>query len=295
MAGVLNELDKRATKQADLLLKLAQLQKTCEGGVSVVQLLALTKASMSSLQALAEKGIVELFGKEAYREAEFGYHERETNFELTSLQREAIGKIGGSLSSNTYSTFLLHGVTGSGKTQVYIEVIDLALKQGKGGIVLVPEISLTPQIVDRFKRRFGQSVAVMHSRMSLGERYDAWRKIHRGEAAVVIGARSAVFAPVSNLGLIVVDEEHESSYKQSDSVPRYNARDVAVMRCLIRGAVAVLGSATPSVESYYNASTGKYTLLSLPNRIDDAKMPSIEIVEMRKKRWDKIVFGCFSD
>ncbi len=295
LAEVLDELDKRATKQAELLLKLAQLQKMYEGGVSVVQLLAQSKASMSSLQALAEKGIVELFGKEAYREAEFGYHERETNFELTSLQREAVGKIGGSLSSNAYSTFLLHGVTGSGKTQVYIEAIDLALRQGKDAIVLVPEISLTPQIVDRFKRRFGQSVAVMHSRMSLGERYDAWRKIHRGEAAVVIGARSAVFAPVRNLGLIVVDEEHESSYKQSDSVPRYNARDVAVMRCSIGSAVAVLGSATPSVESYYNASTGKYTLLSLPNRIDDAKMPRIEIVDMRKKRREKLVFGSFSD
>ncbi len=292
---VLDELDKRATKQAELLLKLSQLEKVHEGGVSVVQLLAQSKASMSSLRALVEKGVVELFGREAYRESEFGYHEPDKVFELTTQQKESIGKIAESLSSNAYATFLLHGVTGSGKTQVYIESIDIALKQGKNAIVLVPEISLTPQIVDRFRRRFGQSVAVMHSRMSLGERYDAWRRIFRGDATVVIGARSAVFAPVRNLGLIVVDEEHESSYKQSDSVPRYNARDVAVMRCSIAGAAAILGSATPSVESYYNASNGKYTLLNLPDRIDDAKMPKIEIIDMRKKRREKLVFGSFSD
>jgi primosomal protein N' (replication factor Y) (superfamily II helicase) len=295
LTAVLNELDRRATKQSELLLKLSQLQRVAEGGVSVVQLLSLAKAGMSSLLALVEKGVVELYDKETYRESEYGYHEPDKTFSLTRTQEECIAEVTGAISGAEYATFLLHGVTGSGKTQVYIEAIDFALEKGKGAIVLVPEISLTPQIVDRFKKRFGEKVAVMHSRMSLGERYDAWRRIYRGEASVVIGARSAVFAPVNNLGLIVVDEEHEASYKQSDTVPRYNARDVAVMRCLINNAVALLGSATPSIESYYNAVNGKYRLLELPERIDNAKMPKIEIVDMKKKRKEKLVFGSFSD
>lgn len=295
LTSVLNELDKRATKQSAILLKLSQLQKVVDGGVSVVQLLAQSRASMSSLLALVERGIVEFYDKESYREAEFAYHEPEKSFELTNNQAECISQVNAAVDSGEYATFLLHGVTGSGKTQVYIEAIDHASSNGKGSIVLVPEISLTPQIVDRFRKRFGEKVAVMHSRMSLGERYDAWRKIFRGEASVVIGARSAVFAPVKNLGLIVVDEEHESSYKQSDTVPRYNARDVAVMRCLINKSVALLGSATPSVESYFNTDSGKYSLLNLPERIDDAKMPRVEIVDMKKKRREKLVFGSFSD
>ncbi len=295
LSSLLNELDKRATKQSAILLKLTQLQKVVEGGVSVVQLLAQSKAAMSSLLALAEKGVVELYDKESYREAEFGYHEPEKTFSLTPAQRECVDRVSEAVDGEGYATFLLHGVTGSGKTQVYIESIDYAVSRGKGAIVLVPEISLTPQIVDRFRKRFGDRVAVMHSRMSLGERYDAWRKIFRGEASVVIGARSAVFAPVKDLGLIVVDEEHEASYKQSDTVPRYNARDVAVMRCLISRSVALLGSATPSVESYYNAATGKYKLLNLPERIDNARMPAVEIVDMKKKRRERLVFGSFSD
>lgn len=295
LSSVLDELDRRATKQAAILLKLSQMQKVIDGGVSVVQLLAQSKATMSSLLALVEKGIVELYDKESYREAEFGYQEPSRVFELTPGQNECVDRVSEAVDAEGYATYLLHGVTGSGKTQVYIESIDYALSHGRGAIVLVPEISLTPQIVDRFRKRFGEKIAVMHSRMSLGERYDAWRKIFRGEASVVIGARSAVFAPVRNLGLIVVDEEHEASYKQSDTVPRYNARDVAVMRCLINNSVALLGSATPSVESYYNAATGKYKLLSLPDRIDNAKMPKVEIVDMKKKRREKLVFGSFSD
>ena len=186
VSDALRELDKRATKQSEILLTLTRLQKVSEGGVSVVQLLAQSRANMSSLLSLVEKGIVELYDKESYREADFGYHEAEKKFDLTSQQSDLVGKIRESVSSEQYSSFLLHGVTGSGKTQVYIEAIDFALRQNKNAIVLVPEISLTPQIVDRFKRRFGEMVAVMHSRMSLGERYDAWRRIHRNEARVVI-------------------------------------------------------------------------------------------------------------
>ncbi len=295
LADALDELDKRATKQAGIVLKLSQLLKVSEGGVSVPQLLVQSRASMSSLLSLVEKGIVEMYGQEAYREGEFSYHEDDRQFTLTPAQSEAVSAIRDSVRDRKYSTFLLHGVTGSGKTQVYIEAIDVCIKSGKGAIVLVPEISLTPQIVDRFKRRFGQDVAVMHSRLSLGERYDSWRRVFRHEAKVVIGARSAVFAPLKDLGLIVVDEEHEANYKQSDTAPRYNARDVAVMRCLITGATAVLGSGTPSVESYHNSVSGKYKLLSLPDRIDGARMPKIEIVDMKKKRKDKLVFGSLSD
>ncbi|MGD0260177.1 MAG: primosomal protein N' [Verrucomicrobiota bacterium] len=184
------------------------------------------------------------------------------------------------------STFLLHGVTGSGKTEVYLQAIAHALEQGKGAIVLVPEISLTPQTVERFKARFSSGplqtlVAVLHSHLSAGERHDEWHKIRQGRARIAIGARSAIFAPVEPLGLIVVDEEHEHTYKQEEA-PRYHARDVAIVRSQMEGAVVVLGSATPSLESYYNCGKGKYTLLQLPERADDKKMPVVRIVDMRQ-------------
>ncbi|MEI8291814.1 MAG: primosomal protein N' [Verrucomicrobiota bacterium] len=184
------------------------------------------------------------------------------------------------------STFLLHGVTGSGKTEIYLQAIAHALEQGKGAIVLVPEISLTPQTVERFKARFSSGktqtlVAVLHSHLSAGERHDEWHKIRQGRARIVIGARSAIFAPVEPLGLIIVDEEHESTYKQEES-PRYHARDVAVMRGQMENTVVVLGSATPSMESYYNCKKGKFTLLELPERVDDQKMPHVRVVDMRQ-------------
>ncbi len=184
------------------------------------------------------------------------------------------------------STFLLHGVTGSGKTEVYLQAIAHALEQGKGAIVLVPEISLTPQTVERFKARFSSGplrtlVAVLHSHLSAGERHDEWHKIRQGRARIAIGARSAIFAPVEPLGLIIVDEEHEHTYKQEEA-PRYHARDVAIVRGQMEGAVVVLGSATPSLESYYNCGKGKYTLLELPERADDKKMPVVRIVDMRQ-------------
>ena len=183
------------------------------------------------------------------------------------------------------ATFLLHGVTGSGKTEVYLQAIAHTLEQGKGAIVLVPEISLTPQTVERFKARFSSGklqtlVAVLHSHLSAGERHDEWHKIRQGRARIVIGARSAIFAPVDPLGLIIVDEEHEHSYKQEES-PRYHARDVAVVRGQMEGAVVVLGSATPSMESFYNASRGKYTLLEMKLRVDNQKMPIVRVVDMR--------------
>ena len=183
------------------------------------------------------------------------------------------------------SVFLLHGVTGSGKTEVYLQAIAHALGQGQGAIVLVPEISLTPQTVERFKARFSHGpqqtlVAVLHSHLSAGERHDEWHKIRQGRARIVIGARSAVFAPVEPLGLVIVDEEHEHSYKQEEA-PRYNARDLAVVLGQQEGAAVVLGSATPSMESYYNVQRGKYGLLSLTERVDNINMPLVRVIDMR--------------
>ena len=184
------------------------------------------------------------------------------------------------------ATFLLHGVTGSGKTEVYLQAIAHALAQGRGAVVLVPEISLTPQTVERFKARFSHGplqtqVAVLHSHLSAGERHDEWHKIRQGRARIVIGARSALFAPVDPLGLVIVDEEHEHSYKQEEA-PRYHARDIAVVRGQMENAVVVLGSATPSMESFYNVQRGKYALLELPTRADDKKMPIVRVVDMRQ-------------
>jgi primosomal protein N' (replication factor Y) (superfamily II helicase) len=188
--------------------------------------------------------------------------------------------------SQRSTVFLLHGVTGSGKTEVYLQAIAHTLEQGKGAIVLVPEISLTPQTVERFKARFSSGplqtlVAVLHSHLSSGERHDEWHKIRQGRARIVIGARSAIFAPVEPLGLVIVDEEHEHTYKQEEA-PRYHARDVAVVRGQMEGAVVVLGSATPSLESYHNSVKGKYRLLELPERADDKKMPVVRVVDMRQ-------------
>lgn len=179
--------------------------------------------------------------------------------------------------------FLLHGVTGSGKTLVYVEFLKRVIERGEGAVVLVPEIALTPQTVGRFRQAFGDSVAVLHSGLSDGERFDAWKQLRAGEKRVAIGARSAVFAPVQRLGAVVVDEEHEASYKQSDNAPRYNARDVAVVRAVQAGAVCVLGSATPALESWANAASGKYRLLSLPDRVGGGVLPEVRIADLRRK------------
>jgi primosomal protein N' (replication factor Y) len=182
--------------------------------------------------------------------------------------------------------FLLHGITGSGKTLVYIELLQRVVsEQGRTAIVLVPEIALTPQAVDRFRSVFGDDVAVLHSALSDGERYDAWLALQRGERRIAVGARSAIFAPLTNVGAIIVDEEHESSYKQGET-PRYHAREVAIMRAREEGAVVVLGSATPSLESWVNAVSGKFRLLTLPDRVGGGRLPSIEVVDLRRPAGD---------
>ncbi|MCY4400245.1 MAG: primosomal protein N' [Gemmatimonadetes bacterium] len=199
----------------------------------------------------------------------------------TPAQRAVLQRMGGALDQGG-GTFLLHGVTGSGKTLVYIELIGQVLARGRDAIVLVPEIALTPQTVSRFREAFGDLVAVLHSGLSTGERFDAWRQLRSGARRIAVGARSAVFAPVSSPGAIIVDEEHDGSYKQSET-PRYSARDVAVVRAARAGAVCVLGSATPSLESWVNARTGKYTLLELPDRVGGGVLPEVRVVDLRSR------------
>jgi primosomal protein N' (replication factor Y) len=199
---------------------------------------------------------------------------------LNPAQAAAFEQIRAAIAAHEFRTFLLHGVTGSGKTEVYLNAIDAALAEGRSALLLVPEIALTPAVAGQFFSRFGDRVAILHSAFSDSERSDQWRRIRSGAAAVVVGTRSGVFAPMRHLGLIVVDEEHDQSYKQEET-PRYNGRDVAIVRAQAAGACVVLGSATPSLESRYNAETGKYTLIELPGRVAARPMPQVELIDMR--------------
>ncbi|HXJ60363.1 MAG TPA: primosomal protein N' [Verrucomicrobiae bacterium] len=258
------------------------------------ELLRLTGSTAETARRLEDKGLIQISPQISERDPYANEHILPTQpLTLNADQAQALAAILRGMKQATGAqraevrAFLLHGVTGSGKTEIYLQAIASALAQGKGAIVLVPEISLTPQTVERFKGRFcsGKSqtlVAVLHSHLSAGERHDEWHKIRQGRARIVIGARSAIFAPVDPLGLIVVDEEHEHSYKQEEA-PRYHARDVAVVRGQREGAVVVLGSATPSMESFSNAQRGKYSLLSLPQRVDDQKLPVVRVVDMRRE------------
>jgi len=280
--GLMSTLPGR--KQQEILEALFSLTQADSGAILVTTVLKESHASLSSLFSLEEKGIVKIETREVPRTIDFKYTEPRQTITLNQHQVKALSEIKRVIDAHEYQTFLLHGVTGSGKTQVYIEAIDEVLKQGRTAIVLVPEISLTPQMVYRFRNRFGDRVAVFHSRMSPAERYDAWRLARVGTYKIVIGPRSAIFAPMKDLGFIVVDEEQEATYKQFDATPRYNARDVAIVRATLNNAVVVLGSATPSIESYCNAQAGKYKLLELPERVDNAKMPTIQIVDMVRER-----------
>jgi len=264
--------------------------------LAMTELLALAKTTAATVRKLEDLSLVEIAPQISERDP----YSREqilpsTPITLNPSQVGALEKIVAAMDARqtrpadgkpTAATFLLHGVTGSGKTEIYLQAIAHALEQGRGAIVLVPEIALTPQTVERFKARFSSGklqtlVAVLHSHLSAGERHDEWHKIRQGRARIVIGARSAIFAPVDPLGLVIVDEEHEQTYKQEEA-PRYHARDVAIVRAQMENAVVVLGSATPSLESYYNCKNGKYTLLELPERVDDQKMPHVRVVDMRQ-------------
>lgn len=274
------QLKKNAVKQKALLAFLLQANETTFLAKDLQQQ---TGASSQTIKALIQEGLLTESYEEIYRDP---YRDREftpsTPLDLTTEQAEAAKPIHQAVSDEKHETFLLHGVTGSGKTEIYLQTIDHVLQKGKEAIVLVPEISLTPQMVQRFKERFGSNVAVLHSGLSTGEKYDEWRKIHRKEVKLVVGARSAVFAPFENLGMIIIDEEHESSYKQEE-MPRYHAKDVAIERAGRHQCPVVLGSATPSLESYARAKKGVYTLLTLKRRVNQQQLPHVSLIDMREE------------
>ena len=268
---------KRATAQARVLEILA----SCSGVISTADLAHFAEGSAGAIRALEEKGYLSIQEMPVYRDPYAGKHiPRTTPPALTEEQEAAAEAICQSVNRGGYNGFLLHGVTGSGKTEVFMRAIAEVLKMGRQAILLVPEISLTPQMVNRFIARFGEQVAVFHSRLSLGERYDEWRKMRDGEKSIVIGARSAVFAPFSDIGIIILDEEHEQTYK-SETAPRYETHEVARIRAEQNGATLLLASATPSVSHYHQANNGEYTLLELKNRVHQRPMPPVEIIDMR--------------
>jgi primosomal protein N' (replication factor Y) len=274
---------KGANKQAALLEYLAQQSEP----VSLAEARKGVNCDKAVADALVKKGLVSIRQVEVRREP-ISYQGITPSQPLTptAAQRSALEAIKSSLAEGKAQKFLLHGVTGSGKTEVYLQALAEVLRRGKKGIVLVPEIALTPQTIERFAARFPHKVAVLHSKLSLGEQFDEWQRIRDGEFDVVIGPRSAIFAPQPDLGLIVIDEEQEWTYKQSDKSPRYHARDVAIKLAELTGAVVILGSATPDVESFYHAQQGDYQLLKLPERVtprDGSALPEVELVDLREE------------
>ncbi|MFD0959382.1 primosomal protein N' [Paenibacillus chungangensis] len=287
MAAAKQAMPRSAAKQITVLEHLLEHPYP----VAMAQLAKELSVAVSTIRALEKKELLSIREVEKERDP-YGdrSYERTVPLALTKEQEAVYSRIADVIRSEHHFTMLLHGVTGSGKTEVYLQSIQYCLEQGKQAIVLVPEISLTPQMVERFKGRFGTAVAVLHSRLSDGERYDEWRKIRSGRAVVAIGARSAIFAPFRHIGLIIIDEEHESSYKQEES-PKYHARDVAVRRAKQHGAAVVLGSATPSLESFAAASRdmppgAPSPLLPMPSRVSGRPLPEVEVVDMRSELRD---------
>jgi primosomal protein N' (replication factor Y) len=269
---------KKAAGQARVLEALL-----ADGPCTVQHVAEAAGVTSSTVRALERKGLVRVGSQITERSVASGHGGEILQTGALALmpqQAEALATVVQSVDTGSPGVVLLFGVTGSGKTEVYLQAIDHVLKKGGGCIVLVPEISLTPQTVDRFRSRFGDTVAVLHSELSQGERHDEWHRVHEGKARIAIGPRSAVFAPIKNLGLIVVDEEHEPSYKQEEA-PRYHARDMAVLRGRMDKCAVVLGSATPALESLYNAKIGKYAMVRMPHRVDHQKMPAMRVVDMR--------------
>lgn len=283
------QLLKRAPKQALLLKEISKYPT----GILLKDLLERSSASSSTLNSLIKRGWVSSkeieYSRKTLLNAEFLKSPKK---KLLSEQSDAVNSINKSLDSKTFQAHLLFGITGSGKTEVYLQAIEHALSQGKQVIVLIPEISLTEQTIDRFRRRFDETLAVFHHRLAEGEKRDEWHRMSTGKVQIVIGARSAIFAPLPNLGLIIVDEEHEGSYK-SERAPTYNARDVALMRAKIHKCPVVLGSATPSIESFYNVTNKGYILNCLKHRATNQSLPEVQCVDM-KGEWEKRRF-LFSD
>lgn len=285
---------KKNFNESDISLLIKELKLRSKKQIIVLELLAKTDSfayselqersgiSLSSLRSLEEKELIMIQEKRIHRDSEGIFSEDVKQFDLSADQLNAINTINKSIEEEVFKCYMLHGVTGSGKTEIYIDVIKKVLKKGKTAIVLVPEISLTPQLIHRFRNVFGTLAGVIHSKLSAGERLDTFDRIVNGSFKIIIGARSALFAPLKNIGIIIADEEHDSSYKQENS-PRYNGRDSAIYRAKLNNAVMILGSATPSVESYHNALSGKYELINLPVRISGTNLPDIKIVDLLKR------------
>lgn len=276
--AALSALRRRSPKQAAVLEVLRR-----EGEMLLAELSRAARATPQVIKKLAAKKLVVFRQATAWRDPLSEQVILPTEpLKLFPEQAEALSLVKQAMDTLQPRVVLLHGVTGSGKTEVYLQAIRYGLDQGRGAIVLVPEIALTPQTVERFRSRFGENVAVLHSHLSDGQRHDEWYRIYEGKARIVIGARSALFAPVERLGLIVVDEEHEHSYKQAEA-PRYNARDVAVMRGSFEPCAVLLGSASPALESFCNTRNGKYALARLTHRVDHRQMPLVRIVDLRRQ------------
>ncbi len=289
----LNKINRRAPRQATIL---RYLHASAEKREPLADLGG--SASLAPCRALEKAGYVRIEEEQVHRDPAGSEQFAPTQpLELNPEQAAALAAINAAYDAGDTKPLLLQGVTGSGKTEVYLQAAQRAMSQGKGVLILVPEISLTPQTMARFKGRFAQepgSVAILHSAMSDGERFDEWHAIHRGKARIAIGPRSAVFAPVQNLGLIIVDEEHDSSYKQENS-PRYHGRDLAVLRAKLEGATIVLGSATPSLESLYNVQQDKYSMLRMDKRADGQRLPLTRVLDMRSEPKDKRNLGILSE
>ncbi|NMA87438.1 MAG: primosomal protein N' [Tissierellia bacterium] len=275
---IVEKLGKRSYKQIEIVDYLMGLEP-----IPLKTLMKTTNASLSTIKTVEKKGLIEIFEREIYREPIKTYIKPYEKHKLTKEQGNALGIILNNIrNQSSQNKFLIHGVTGSGKTEIYLQLVEEMLNLNKDSIVLVPEISLTPQTVERFVGRFGDNVAILHSRLSYGERFDQWRKIKEGKVKIVVGARSAVFAPFNNLGLIIIDEEHESTYK-SGMNPKYSAIEVAEKRCEQLGAYLVKGSATPSLESYYKAKSENIKLINLKERVNNKALPEVKVIDMREE------------
>lgn len=276
-----NDIDDKIIKSKKQIRVLEFLKDN--EGIYISDLEMITDVSNSIIKNLEKKEYIELIEEKIMRNPfKDKKVPRDSKLELNDEQKVAFDTVKESIDTNKYEQFLLFGVTGSGKTEVYMQLIEEVIKKGKKAIILVPEISLTPQMVNRFLARFGESIAVLHSKLSVGERYDEWNKIKNNEANIIIGARSAIFAPVDNLGIIIIDEEHDSSYK-SDMTPRYNAKDIARYLCKKNSIPLILGSATPDVNTYFKMKNGEIKLLKLKKRANNLNLPKVEIVDLREE------------
>ncbi|MGH9824607.1 MAG: replication restart helicase PriA, partial [Blastocatellia bacterium] len=274
---------KKAPPLTDQQLRVIDFLKSSPEPISLSDLLQTANVSASSVRTLEKRGIVEVFAREVRRDplGHLKAQAHKTDINLNAEQQAALDQVVSKMTEAVYATLVLHGITGSGKTEIYIRAMTEALERGRTALMLVPEISLTPVLSRRLRAHFGAALAVLHSNLSDGERIDEWRRIRNGDARVVIGTRSAVFAPLKDLGIVIVDEEHDTSYKQ-DETPRYNGRDTAIMRASNANAVVVLGSATPSLESFHNSHSGKYTYLRLVARYANRALANVEAVDMRE-------------